>query len=55
MKTEKTINEAEGNAVLPLVSQQRELLVAFCKYLEKEGGNGFVSPEFLADDFLSNQ
>lgn len=40
---------------LHIVSQQRELLVAFCKYLEKEGGNGFVSPEFLADDFLSNQ
>jgi hypothetical protein len=41
--------------VLSNVSHQRELLVAFCKYLEKEGGIGFVSPEFLADDFLSNQ
>tara|TARA_R110000850_G_scaffold19474_3_gene58991 strand:+ start:127 stop:402 length:276 start_codon:yes stop_codon:yes gene_type:complete len=35
------------------VNQQRELLVAFCKRLEKNGGNNFVNAEWIVDNFLA--
>lgn len=34
------------------VSQQSELLVAFCDYMAKEGGNGFIDKHSLVEGFL---
>lgn len=50
----KEYHESEVKKLdISLVSQQRELLVAFCKQLEKAGGNKFVEVEWLVDNFLA--
>lgn len=44
----------QEKAALPLqnVSQRSELLVAFCDYMAKEGGNGFIDKHSLVEGFL---
>ena len=42
------------NCNIPCVSQQRELLFAFGKYLQKRNISDFT-PQMFIDDFLSEQ